>query len=113
MDNFDYWKNLAASSPTEFEIRRRETLQEFANKAPAAKRPALNALAHTLCVPQQGAPMERAINALALMSESLSYFHAGWAELAQVAQEASPVIHALLNDHLALSQRVNQRSVNP
>jgi hypothetical protein len=113
MDNFDYWKHLAATSPVEFEIQRREALQEFANKAPAAKQPALKALAHTLCVPQQGAPMERAINALTLMSESLSYFHAGWADLAQVAHEASPVIHALLNDHINLTHRVHQRNANP
>jgi len=81
MDNFDfdfdYWKNLAAASPSEFEIQRRKALQEFTNKAPASKQPALNALVDTLCVPQQGTPMERAINAQVLMSESLNYFHNG------------------------------------
>ena len=96
--DFDYWKNLAAASRDQFDIQRRQALEEFTNKAPAAKQPALRALVHTLCVPQQGTPMERAINAQVLMSESLSYFHTGWTELAQAAKEASPLVHALLND---------------
>jgi hypothetical protein len=96
--DFDYWKDLAAASRSEFESQRRQTLQEFANRAPVSKQPALNALINTLCVPQQGTPMERAINAQVLMKDSLSYFHTGWTELAQAAQRALSVVQALLND---------------
>lgn len=100
MDNFDfaYWKNLAAASRSEFEIQRHQALQEFANKAPASQQPALKALVSTLCAPQQGTAMERAINAQVLMSDSLSYFHTGWTALAQAAEQAVPVAQALLSD---------------
>ena len=114
MDNFDfdYWKNLAATSPAEYEIQRCQALQEFTNKAPASRQPALNALVNTLCVRQHGTPMERVINAQVLMSESLSYFHTGWAELAQAAERALPVVHALLNDLNNLSNKVTRHGVN-
>ncbi len=115
MDNFDfdYWKNLAAASRSEFEIQRYRALQEFANNAPASKQPALNALVNTLCAPQQGAPMERAINAQVLMSDSLSYFHTGWTALAQATEQALPVVQALLSDLKEIEQQSRAARSDP
>ncbi len=101
--NFDYWKNLAETSPADFEAQRRKALQEVIDDAPPAKQSALTALVDTLCAPQQGTPLERAINAQVLMIESLTYLRTGWTELAAATEEGSPLEQALLNAQIAIN----------
>ncbi|MFZ4481442.1 MAG: DUF3135 domain-containing protein [Rhodoferax sp.] len=109
--NFDYWKELAATSAVEFEIQRRQVLQEFANKAPAEKQSALHALVDTLCVPQHGSPMERAANAQTLLSESLSYLHTGWSDIGLAAQQVSPTARALMDGCTDLVQSKSKKTI--
>ena len=111
--DFEYWKNLAVESRSEFEIQRCQALQEFASKAPASKQPALNALIHTLCVPQQGTAMERAINAQVLLNDSLSHFHNAWSALSHATGQALPVVQALLSDLEELDQQSHRARSDP
>ncbi len=93
--DFDYWSKLATSSPGEFEVQRRKALQEVVDTAPEVHQPALSTLLETLCAPQHGAPMERAINAQTLMLESLGYLKTAWVDLAAATGEGSVFDQAL------------------
>ena len=84
--DFDYWKDLAAASPLEFEAQRRKALQRVVDDAPPAHRPALAALLETLCAPQQGTPLERAIHAQTLMLESVGYLKTAWTSLVEAVE---------------------------
>ncbi len=101
--NCDNWKNLATSSPLAFELHRRMALQDVVDSSPAVHQPALSALLETLCAPQQGTNLERAIHAQSLMLESLAYLKAGWEVLLDETAEGSALGHALLNAQIQLS----------
>ena len=101
--DFDYWKNLAALSPVEFEQQRRMALQEVRNSSPAVHQPALTTLLETLCTAQQGTPMERAINAQTLMLESLADLKAAWESLVEATGEGSRIERALLNARIQIA----------
>ena len=108
--DFDYWKDLAAASPLEFEAQRRKALQRVVDDAPPAHRPALAALLGTTMiyvthdqveamtmadrivvmregrVEQQGTPLERAIHAQTLMLESVGYLKTAWTSLVEAVE---------------------------
>ncbi len=88
--DFDYWKNLAASAPADFEANRRKVLMEAVAAAPEHQRPALQALVETLCAPQAGSPMERAVHAQNLMMESLVYLQQGLGDLLRTTGHSAP-----------------------
>lgn len=88
--DFDYWKNLAAASPADFEVNRRKVLMEAVTAAPEKQRPALLALVETLCAPQAGSPMERAVHAQNLMMESLVYLQQGLGDLVRATGHSAP-----------------------
>lgn len=69
--SFDHWKNLAQSSPEQFEVERRKALMALVEAASPAQRPALLSLVDNLCAPQQGSPLEKAVRAQNLMMDSL------------------------------------------
>lgn len=101
--DFDYWKNLFAFSPTEFEVQRRAALQEVVDSSSPSHQVALAAMVDTLCAPQQGSPLERAINAQTLMFESLAYLKAAWIVLAEETGEGSAIERALLTAQIQIS----------
>jgi hypothetical protein len=101
--DFDYWMNLFALSPMEFEVQRRAALQEMVDKAQPSHQVALAAMVETLCAPQQGSPLERALNAQTLMFESLAYLKAGWVVLAEETGEGSALECALLNAQVQIA----------
>ena len=105
MQNFDFehWARLARTSPHEFEVQRRAALQALVDASPLSQQPALVALVDTLCAPQQGSPVERAVNAQTLMLESLGYLKGAWDLLAQETGEGSPIERALLDARIELS----------
>jgi len=95
--DFDYWKDLASSSPAEFELQRRRALQDVVDSAAAEHQSGLTTLVDTLCTPYQGTPLERASHAQALMMESLDYLKNAWVDLVEATAEGSAFERACLN----------------
>ncbi len=69
--NFDHWKNLAETSPAEFEKQRRNALMALVTAAPESQRAGLQALVDSLCAPTHATGLEKAVHAQNLMMESL------------------------------------------
>lgn len=90
--DFDHWKNLAAASPAEFETARRAALMELVTSAPATQQAGLKALVDTLCAPQAGSPLEKAVHAQNLMLESMAYLQESLGDLVRASGSPAPLV---------------------
>ncbi len=88
--DFDHWQALAQSSPESFEAERRKALMAQVQSAPEAQRPALLALVDSLCAPQHGSPIEKAVHAQNMMMESLVYLQRSLGDLVRSVGGSAP-----------------------